>query len=317
MFSEFARISGLLFILSMSILFFPTAGNTAFECYNEKYFPSVFLLQETSTGIRAQLGGVYADPIKRIAPVIEWVDELGWMSKTEKECKYCATNAHVQECKLGVPSVRTPNQSGYIVEKPSACVTVHGNIYFGINFYRGEGYTGTGGFGRYGLQTERLELHRPTELKDIPIHKVVHDGKYIWAATTHNYECIGHPPAEGLVKYDWETKLLYNFKGKNDGPCGFVIHDILWRKGNLWVATDVGLSRWNSKSNRWIHYLPDKNNPENIVTNSCSEFYIQLLSTLPKNETWFDESRSYYQAFYDNLKMFRPDFIDKYESKNK
>lgn len=69
-----------------------------------------------------------------------------------------------------IPSLRKPGQSECIDEKPSACVSHDNFIWFGINFYEGEDHTGTGGFGRYHPETKKLEIHRPPELKDIPIH---------------------------------------------------------------------------------------------------------------------------------------------------
>lgn len=301
------------FILFLIVVISPSNVLSASVCYNEKYFPAVFSLQETKNGIQAQLGGKYSDIKSERSPIIKWVDDIGWSSTEKVKCQFCMTNAHIQECGFDIPSLRKPGQSVYIDEKPSACVAHDKYIWFGINFYKGEGYSGTGGFGRYQLETKKLELHRPPELEDIPIHKVVHDGNHIWAATTRNYECNGHPPALGLIRYDWNKKSLFSYIDKKDGPCGFVIHDLLWRKGFLWVATDIGLSRWDSKNDKWIHYFPDTDNPKRVDTKTCSEIYLELLETLPKDERWFDEDRSYYQILYEILEKFRPEYVKDYK----
>lgn len=304
-------------IVFSTFAFLQNAVFAAFVCYNERYFPAVFQLHETIDGFEAKLGGVYSDARKRMSPYINWSDSAeGWVSCEIKPCQYCKTNFHIGKCVLDVPPLPFIKKSMYNTG-PSACVSSIGYIWFGINFARGGGYKGKGGIGRYQPDKKQLEIHRPSALNDIPIHKVIYDGKFVWAATTRNYNCKGHPPALGLIKYDWDKEVLYIFKGKENGPCGFVIHDLLWRKGSLWVATDIGLSRWDSKKDKWTHYLPDINDPKKVAVNSCSVFYRQLLSTLPKNETWLDESRSYYQVLYDNLKEFRPDFIKEYEAGKK
>lgn len=313
-------------------------SHAAFVCYNEKYFPAVFSLWEVDKGVRAQLGGVYADAKQSVSPVLSWSEQEGWADIKTERCRPCTTNIHQsscavkipqwepsppneaclpgEDCRQGIPVIRFgPGESREKIEETPSC-TIAGNVvYFGIDFYRGEGYTGYGGLGRYDLASKRLEVRRPPALTQVPIHKIIWDGENIWAATTTNYECIGHPPALGLIKYNWSTGTLTQFKGKKDGPCGFIIHDLLWSNGFLWVATDVGISRWSAKGDRWTHYLPDIASPRNVREGRCEAFYAELLDTLPKDEAWFGESRSYYQVFYDNLGRFRPDLIKLYESR--
>lgn len=313
----------------MVILSFGMPANESYagsECYNEKYFPAAleFELEETSKGIEVevQLGGAYTDLKRDVAPVLVYRQGI-W---TLVENRRWAGNAGWGKCRLPIPKWETipplhPGSHGdppwelESDESPSSCAVTDIAVWFGINFYQGEGMGGYGGLGRYERQTNKLEIRRPPELKHYPIHKVVWDGEHLWAATTFNFECAGHPPALGLIKYKWDTQELTQFKGRNDGPCGFVIHDLLWSNGLLWVATDVGLSRWDAKSGQWTHYLPDIKTPGKVRQGSCETFYKELLSKLPKNETWFDETKSYYEIFYDNLKEFRPDFIKLYESK--
>lgn len=312
----------------------------AFVCYDERHFPAVFKLEETKDGIQALLGGVYTDLKRKVFPVVAYREGSGWTYVEARKCEQCEFNHHGgkcqepipkwesisrkdrtcmpgEDCRNGIPVIRpgAEDQEKSIEETPSSCAVGDDAVWFGINFYRGEGLTGYGGLGRFERRTNSLNIRRPPELKEHPIHKVVWDGEHLWAATTTNYECLGHPPALGLIKYMWDTKTLTLFKGKDDGPCGFVIHDLLWTKDVLWVATDVGLSRWGAKSGQWTHYLPDMKSPEKVKEARCEVFYRGLLDILPKNESWFDESRSYHQVFYENLENFRPHFIKRYEGK--
>lgn len=148
----------------------------------------------------------------------------------------------------------------------------------------------------------------------MPIHKVVWDGESIWAATTSNYECLGHPPALGLVRYQWEKQLLSMYYGREDGPCGFLIHDLLWKNGTLWVATELGLSRWDSKGDHWRHYLPNVDNAKDTASTSCAVVYKKMLDQVPDNKMWFDEPISYRRMLYNNIMKYASWFLDRYPS---
>ncbi len=331
-------IHGLLLFLGLGVSVADVRA--AFTCYNEKYLPAVFKLEETSEGIRVHLGGAYADLEKRVAPVLAYREDGGWSHVESRSCAMCEAGSHGgtcrepvpkwdsassqerkcgpgEDCRRGIPaiSLATGKEIEEIVEEtPSACDVRGEVVWFGINFYRGEGYTGYGGLGRYEQQTKKLEIRRLPELRNYPIHKVAWDGENLWAATTLNYECIGHPPALGLIRYKWESRELTHYKGRNDGPCGFVVHDLLWSKGFLWVASDIGFSRWNKKNGQWTHFLPDMKSPGKVTESRCGAIYKNLLETLPRNE-FCGEDASCYQMFYKSLGEFRPDFIKLQESR--
>jgi len=308
-------------LLLVILLFSYEHANAALVCYSENYYPSVFKLVETENSIEAHLGGVYADHIGdsvyteenyKAIPILRWQQGKGWRYVGKK-----TSYPHGSTCHITIPKWPTelPKPGEIIEESASSCAVAGDTVWFGVNFYNGEGYTGHGGIGHYERQSNRLEVRRIPELRDYPIDKAVWDGENIWAATASNYECLGTPPALGLIKYNWNTKALTIYKGTNTGPCGFIIHDLLWAQGFLWVATDVGISRWDSKNDKWTHYLPDQKSPYHVKEGSCGTFYRNILTLLPKDQSWFDETRSYYQIFYENLKEFRPDFIKLYESR--
>ena len=230
--------------------------------------------------------------------------------------EFCKNSDHYQSCIDNV-------DNGEFVY---SCSITNSAVWFGINFYESEGVYGNGGLGLYNRKTNIVEVRRIPALEEIPIHKVVWDGKYIWAATTHNYECTGHPPALGLIKYDWDKNILQTYKATNTGPCGFIIYDLLWSQESLWVATDVGISRWDSKQDKWMHYLPDTKPPYVVKESSCDVFYETILNDLSKDKfmasnikiaNGYERRRSAYSFFLDQyLSLFRPDFTKRYKLKS-
>lgn len=302
----------LIFFIYLIPILAPFTVSAASVCYDEKYYPAIAKLTPTNNGFKAMLGGLYTNIKTRETSVLTWDDNDGWVSLSKEECRNCITPNHSRSCELplpGKPTGSSPYESHR--SKGSSCDYKNEYVWYGEDFYQGEGESGTGGISRYRPSTRQLVTHRPTELKNVPTQKIVHDGKYLWGATAYNFECLGQPPALGLFRYEWEKKEFKRFTNTNEGPCGFVIHDLLWKKGSLWVATDVALSRWIKGNNKWIHYLPDRTNPMEVSAKSCSEIYDQLLTDVPKDKSWFDESRSYHQILLLNLKRFKPDYYNR------
>ncbi len=61
--------------------------------------------------------------------------------------------------------------------------------------------------------------------------------------------------------------------------------------GAMWVATDIGLSRWDARSG-WHHFLPDPATGR-VLEASCVDIYRKVLATmdrLPQEEDWVRES---------------------------
>lgn len=293
-------------------------ARAAESCYMEDFLPAVSKLDETENGIKVTLDGFYVkitgrlhtSNYRREVPVIYWNEKKGWMSKSEDPCLSCGSD-QANELKRMIPHIDPiPVEEMEAEEAPSIPFNYGGHIWFGLDFYRGEGYTGTGGIGRFTPATKQLEVRRPAELKHVPIQKVVHDGEYLWAGTRYNFECSGTPPALGLIKYDWSNQTLSKFKSVKEGPCGFVINDIVWKNGSLWVATDIGLSRWIKSENQWLHYLPDKDNPSQVSTMSCPNIYSFLFKEFAKTRTWCDAGNSCDVVLLNNLKQFRPDYYE-------
>ena len=288
------------------LFFLMQPSHAASVCYSEKYFPSVVSLTAEGDEILVQLGGVYARG--KSAPVLSWSTIDSWKLKGAGKCQNCPYNYHGGKCGTPIPSWPPGQIDDWqkSSEEPSICALSADAVYFGIDYYEGEGYTGNAGFGRLDRQTGKLEIRRPYRLPGYPVFKVVWDGQNIWGATTKNLECLGHPPAAGLVRYNWVSHKVTTFTEESEGPCGFVIDELLFKEPYLWVGTDLGISRLDTASGKWTHFLPDLNNPAMVEEGSCTEFYKKLLKVIPDDERWFDEGRSYRQIFEDNLKQYRP-----------
>ena len=287
------------------------AGET---CYDEQYLPSISKLDETKRGVKVTLGGIYAKGRPRNLPVIYWLENDGWLAGSDDECISC-DSIQVKQLKRMLPPIDPiPLEDLEAEEAPSVPAYHNGHIWFGLEFYWGEGAAGTGGIGRFTPTTKQLEIHRPAELNRVPIQKVVHDGENLWAATKYIVECDGTPPALGLLKYDWPSKTLSQFTSIKEGPCGFVIHDLVWKNGSLWVATDIGLSRWIKENDQWVHYLPDKNDHAQVSSMSCPEIYSHLLKEFSNSKSWCDAGSTCDQLLLDNLKRFRSDYYESIKS---
>lgn len=302
-------------------------------CYDDKYYPSVARLEQTQTGFIAHLGGRYLSTDNNVSsPHFNWPtlvytktgrwEKGGTVSCTDQECL-----GRKDQSKIDIPPVTLsygeavvlrPELKDYkyeIEQKISAWTERTGMIWFGIEFYSGEGTSGVGGIGRYNPKTKKMEVRRPMLIRDSSIRPVLYDGEYLWFGTFGAYECIGSTPIHGLVRYEWDTDRIETIKGKEDGPCGFIINDLLLQGDHLWVATDLGLSKLNRKSLRWDHYLPDPETSPPMHKTTCAKLYNTLLDTLPKEQdTNLDFEGSYIQLF-NSLAHFRPDFLRGYVKK--
>jgi len=290
-------------------------ASAAETCYFDLHLPFISKIDETEHGIKVTLGGIYTKEQVRNAPVIYWNEKQGWLASSDDKCTSCDSDNYVRY-KSMIPHIEPiPVEDMDEEEKPSIPAYYDGHIWFGLEFYWGEGSIGTGGIGRYTPATKQLEVHRPGELEHVPIQKVVHDGENLWAATKYVLECVGDPPALGLLKYDWGSKTLSQFKSVNEGPCGFAIHDLLWHNGSLWVATDIGLSRWIKENNQWLHYIPDKNNPSQVSTKSCPEIYNDVLHEIAISE-WCNRGYECGSTFMYYLERFRPEYYGSIKDTN-
>lgn len=313
-------------VLAGLLLFLASPTWAASVCYDEKYYPAVGGLEKTATGVRAYLGGKFSQADRshpKERPVLTYSEGADWKQDKPFPCgenSWCLPKK--QQGKPNIPPITlskdeavalTPRlqEAKAIAQDVSAWTEHNGAVWFGISFYAGEGTDGVGGIGRYDPKTGQTVIRRPKALLGSSINHIVHDGQWLWLGTTGYYECIGEPPDHGLIRYEWNADQTETFEGQDDGPCGFVVHDLLLEKKYLWVATDLGLSRWDRQVKKWAHYVPDPAASPPMRPITCAALYTDLLKILPRT---FDPQYDFifYSQLFDPLKRFRPQFLINY-----
>lgn len=260
-------------------------------CYSEDRFPSVVWIDTMENDVRIWLGGMYGVKGWKLGQILIFRKNGFWVqvpaSATLEEAQRKAS------CIGKVPPApRTKEEESLNAEKekydievraegPFRCVQEDCTVWFGISYYQGEGFYGVGGIGRFDPESRKCEVRRPNLLRNSVVPSVAWDGRNLWVCTHDPFsECIGNLPTEGLVKYNWAADEATVFRDTEEGPCGFVPHAVLWRDGQLWVGTDLGIDRWDSKENRWHHYIPAAEPGPLVRETTCAALYQELLDRL-------------------------------------
>ena len=321
--SHFARPASVLALFTVLFLF-ASPSLAASVCYDEQFYPSILKLEKTESGFRAFLDGKFfveehGRPTERLA--IKFTDKEGWLPDQPFPCRDSSdclpkeeTNAHgipliALSKKEAVALVPGLHNAESIEQNVSDWTEYDGFIWFGIGFYSGEGVDGVGGIGRYDPRTRKMVIRRPKAILDSSINHIRHDGEWLWLGTIGHYECLGDPPTHGLLRYKWATNQIESFEGKDDGPCGFVVHDTLLEQRVLWVATDLGLSRFDRRSKTWDHFAPNPTASPPMKPMSCATIYTELLKTLPRVVNGAFNFGDAHSQLSETLKRFRPQFL--------
>lgn len=305
-------------------------------CYTEENFPNIVKINKGNNGLEFVAGGVNKNKTNGDAPRITLVSDKSWDSRTweitgHEECKYSDCLKKQPGCATRIPKINLTIEEALnlrsfkyipveIEQRTDACTVHKDTIYFGISFYSGEGVSGVGGIGSYNIKTQKIEIRRLPILRDSSVTHIAFDGKLLWIATANNYECEGTPPANGLIRYDWDKNIVQPFEDINTGFCGFVIHDIYIDNKSVWVATDLGVSQADRTAqehnygweNGWRHYIPQTNKNEPMKQVGCNDLYTGLLKDLPRNDNITGGSS--YQQLFMNLAKFKPYLLEKYVS---
>jgi len=309
------------------------------ECDYLENYPTVFQIRETDGVLEFLLSGENYDVSKKAAPAIRLTEvsddnkfvfeHAGYRNCGDGECLDVASACQVEIPKIELSKQRaksllmlsyTPDE---VEQTVKACVTDGDDTYFGISFYDGEDTTGVGGIGRFDSKTGEVEIRRLPILHSVSVDNIAFDGRFLWIGTSHDYECSDPPPAEGLLIYDWEQNLLAQVSREVTGVYGFRIYDIHIKDGNIWVATELGLSlgtRWGHsfpdfqlteiRLFGWQYFAPVKGKPPMMREVFCDDLSITLLNTLEAVRS--PTGLRPYDKLFNNLAKFHPRILMKY-----
>jgi hypothetical protein len=287
------------FVLLLGLVAPASAGWLQYGSDLEVWLPSVRRIEPREDGIRIVLGpkwwkGNWAqDPDRSTAPVLSVGKDGRWRMEqpttvpqqgAPPECaaKLPPISLAVEEAIALRPHIAGQDREYLALEQNvEACQQVGDVIWFGISYYDGEGSEGVGGVGRYDLATKKLEVRRPAELREASVSHLVHDGNALWLATYASFES-GDTPASGLVRYDWEKDIA-----TPQSLCGFFFHDMVLIRGDLWVASEMGLARGRLGENglrQWENFIPVLDQPSLVQPVWCEDLYAKLLETVPRPE---------------------------------
>jgi hypothetical protein len=257
------------------------------------YQPVVCSIEPVDGGFVVELGGTYVPDdrgeVPRPRPRLAFDAAHGWRAAPPGAPSKCVWMQ--PRCDLPAPAPRLaapefsrlrPASTGWdregLDQQVGPCVEQDGAVWFGVRFYEGEGISGVGGIGRFDPRSGDLTMHRPEILRDCSIDVIAHDGRRLWAGTYREGE--GTPqPAHGLVRYDWVRRRVEGPMEEEDQPCGFHVTGLVRLDHTMWVATDVGLSRWDDATRRWTHFLPD---PPSVRETTCTTMYRRTLDALER-----------------------------------
>lgn len=273
-----------------------TTAHAALVCYDLRSYPAAGALEQTEEGVRVTIvGGEYqetveveseygADRTQTRSPIMEFNAEQGWEQVGFSDCQR-------SEC-LQQATQTCDHQTGEIGTGGATCADGPDKRYFGLSFYGGEGMDGTGGWGWYQENGER-HTERPAVLDNASINTMVHDGTQLWVGTTQNLECTGQPPAEGLraiLTHPPENHPIVQpdtpyVRNETTETCGFVFHDMLLDGEDLWISSDMGVTRLSGNPDNPVrrdstHYIPTGDPEEPMREVGCGELYRSLLSSL-------------------------------------
>ena len=126
-------------------------------------------------------------------------------------------------------------------------------IWFGIIFSSGELFmTGCGGIGFFDMNNETWGLFHPKAMATSSIDAICHLGQYLWLGTSNHAE-LGPYPVLGLAIFGRSEGRLQNFR-KNQGLDGELVSHIIRDGRDIWLATENGISRYDTTAHELTHY---------------------------------------------------------------
>lgn len=317
------------FIILLSF-FLMVELEASFSCYSEDKYPATHFLGLTKDKLpRIALVGKDINWDSKSAPIFEQT-KTGWVAAGEKSChpSWKCLMSSKKNCAVAIPEIKMTIKEALatrelenvplsIEQKVSTCVQNGDDVYFGIEFYEGEGVDGVGGLGKYNTKTKEMEIRRLLPLKDTSVTNIVLDGTDLWISASSHYECTGLVPNVPLIRYNWDKNYIYNLKESDINFCGFNVHDMYYENNKLYIASDMGLTIGHREkidygdgavSYEWRkpfkHYISDAKDPDKVVWTTCAGLYDKILDVHPMKQN---------KQLLETLFKFKPDYmLDKF-----
>ncbi len=125
-----------------------------------------------------------------------------------------------------------------------------GTYYGGLNYYDGKKFI------RY-----KHEPSNPKSLSDDSVWEIFEDSnKNLWIGTL----------TQGLDVFNRERQEFYHYRvgEPNSVHSSYISAFLEDREGNIWIGTGYGIDILDKKSNQFIHYLNESDNPKSLSNNS-------------------------------------------------
>ena len=106
-------------------------------------------------------------------------------------------------------------------------------LWFGNQFYNGEGMRGVGAFGYFDAETRQYQLFSPPEVAACEVSAILVEQEVVWLALDHSGEDISAFPC-GLLSWNRETQDVHRYKIE------FVVTSITRQDDSLHLATSGG-----------------------------------------------------------------------------
>jgi len=107
-------------------------------------------------------------------------------------------------------------------------------IWFGLRFYDGEGYTGVGGFGVVNTVTGNITMQYPREMVDWSASAMLLEDEYLWIGLIRYPE--GMPYGGGLLRYDRKSGKIRKYPVAEIIKCIYKVGD------TIFIGTANGIS---------------------------------------------------------------------------
>ncbi len=291
-------------ILTISI---PSMTWAGWPCSIDHGYPEVSDIAVTEQGVVLLLGSYFHNYQQSDREPVQLISTGGEWQRLEKPVVMPATTRNA-DCpvKSKIPTgqeladwywrgaPRSPDSN--FGQELVGCVEFGDETWSGTSWYGGEGSWGVGGLIGYNASTHQTDGRYLWGLNEYSVSHLELFDEQLWIGTTYRGECGGPAPGFGITRYPLVKGKPFPYEVVDptitipprgtqawDEPriCGFAARDMLIIDGDLWVATELGLSVVQLEEGELVfhNYVPDLTSDSLMREVSCDELYTELLES--------------------------------------